>query len=337
MGRYKNSIISTLSSSNKKKIDESSDTDTLVEEDVSIRLPLSQKDLKSLNLKKTKKKTNKKLLKVPSFSTKNSTESEDSDNSSESSESEDSDSDSNTKKKVNKHNSCKKLCEGCISRDQKIKEMKALIKELTDNVKTTNGIDLKERKTLMSKMNFVEFTKDGKTWTPTTEIYCMWDMHPFKSIPIGIPHKYVKGKFKVFGCFCSFNCALAFLLKLDGYDVWHRYSLLHKLYRKIYGIDKVIKVADSIMTIVKWGGHKTIEEYRRDNLICEKESRIIIPPMSSIVPLIEYDYDDDNKINSANVALAKTNKRVRLKRRKPLTNQTGLLKCMGLKIKSKTV
>lgn len=44
-----------------------------------------------------------------------------------------------------------------------------------------------------------------------TNILCGWCRHSFESRPIGIPIKKIKDIYWMEGCFCSFNCCLAFL------------------------------------------------------------------------------------------------------------------------------
>ena len=226
MGRRKNPR--TVS---KKKVGKSrdDDADTIVDENenVSIRLPLKQKDIEKLGFKKEKRSENKKLIKVSMFAkeddikkkqdkeseSESSSESESTIETESESESE-SESEPESKAKPKKKNEAvhnDKTCQGCISRDEKIKEMKVLIKELTENVKLTNGIDSRERKSILSHMNFIE---GKKKWQPKTGIGCLWDGHPFKSVPCPMPLRFYKNKYQVYGCFCSFNCSLAFIINL---------------------------------------------------------------------------------------------------------------------------
>ena len=38
----------------------------------------------------------------------------------------------------------------------------------------------------------------------------------------------------VFGCFCSYNCAAAYNLNMNDYNIWNRYSLLKKMYEPFF-------------------------------------------------------------------------------------------------------
>jgi hypothetical protein len=340
-------------------------------ENASIRLPLKQKDIIKLKLNKDEKDSKvKKLINIPMFGKKKNITKSDSESESElsdsDSESNSSESDEPVRKKIigkgkitglNKNMSAKKKsiklsenesdsssenekhskksCQSCKKKDKKIKELKIMIKELSENVKVTNNIDNKEKTAVLSKLNIMNVIDGKKITLENNDYKCLNCSHEFNGIPCVIPEKYYKNKFYVFGWFCSFNCAAAEIFKMGGHNMWGRYSNLHLFYKKIYGKYTEIKPADKILTLKGFGGKKNIEEYRKDALILDKESRITFPPMITIIPTIENDYTEtDNKISNANISLAKATKKPRLKRNKPLP-QTGLVKSMGLKLKKK--
>src|SRR5690349_6873648 len=43
-----------------------------------------------------------------------------------------------------------------------------------------------------------------------TKMHCWWCDHQFNNYPCFIPTKYYKKTYYVYGCFCSFNCAMAY-------------------------------------------------------------------------------------------------------------------------------
>lgn len=307
-----------MSNMGRKKTGKNKDNSEPVDdtEDVTIKLPLKEEDLKKFGLKKDTG-SDKKLIKLQIDS-----EGESSDDSESASSDDD-----NERKLIKKTPTVKKkpagACAGCFARDVKIKEMNTVIKELTENVKKTNGITNQSRTAIPTNLNIVDL--DGKKWKTKTTLKCRWCMHGFKTIPIGIPDKYYKDTFYVFNIYCSFNCMIAHIDDLKGDKHLERISLAYKLYRIIHGDDvKYIKPADPIDVMIDWGGTKTIDEYRKDNLVLEKKSRIILPPVKSIIPVIENDPDTDMSIKDANVSLTNVNKRIRLKRTKSLVKNTGL-------------
>ena len=81
---------------------------------------------------------------------------------------------------------------------------------------------------------------------------CFFCTGEFDNVPIYIP-KYELNKFYyVYGCFCSPECACAFLMNERNIDTttrFERYHLLNFLYCKIYNYTKNIKPAPITITI----------------------------------------------------------------------------------------
>ena len=119
-------------------------------------------------------------------------------------------------------------------------------------------------------------------------IACYWCCHNFNSIPIGIPIKYVKDTFYLWGCFCSFNCAAAYIFNEKMYDKWEKYSLLHLLYNKLTNNNcSKIKLAPSRHLLQMFGGKMNIEDFRNASLQLNKYYNIITTPLISIIPQME--------------------------------------------------
>lgn len=121
---------------------------------------------------------------------------------------------------------------------------------------------------------------------PKIDIACWWDTCLFDGEPYFIPERYYDKKFYVFGCFCSINCAAAYNLNMCDYKVTDRHSLLKWMYNippsyEIYIPNHPVPILD------KFGGSLTIENYRKNNYLHEKEYRILIPPMVAIISHIE--------------------------------------------------
>lgn len=98
-----------------------------------------------------------------------------------------------------------------------------------------------------------------------TESNCFWCTCSFENPPIHIPKHIIKGVYHVYGCFCSPECATAFLFdeNIDNATRFERYSLLCSLYTKIFKYDKNIKPAPNpYYTLDKFCGNLSIMEYR---------------------------------------------------------------------------
>ena len=219
---------------------------------------------------------------------------------------------------------------------QKIKNQEKLISGLQKEVSEykslfseniTNGIN--SRKVSKMNLNLIE-TNTGKSLVAEqTNIACWWCTHNFDTMPCFIPEKIINETYYVFGCFCSYNCAASYNLKMEDSYVWNRYSLLKKLYSLIYKTDNDISLAPPREVFSKFGGLLSYEEYKKNNKKCMKEYRFIMPPMTSIVPLIEEGCVDSTKVN---VSLADLNKKNILRRNKPLPGvKNTLFETLGIK------
>ena len=126
--------------------------------------------------------------------------------------------------------------------------------------------------------------------------HCTYD---FDNSPIYIPKFEVEGKYHVYGCFCSPECACAFLMNeknLDSSSKFERYQLLNYLYCKIYDYKKNIKPAPNpYYTLEKYFGNLTIQEYRQ-LLKNERLLLVIDKPLSRNLP--ELHEDNDNHLIS---------------------------------------
>ncbi|QKF93947.1 putative transcription factor [Fadolivirus algeromassiliense] len=219
---------------------------------------------------------------------------------------------------------------------QKVREQEKIIKSLEKEVNeyktlisdnSANGINNRK----VTKMN-IELINihDGKALvTEKTDIACWWCTYNFDSMPCFIPEKYFDKKYFVFGCFCSFNCAAAYNLKMEDAYVWNRYGLLKKLYNDIYNTNEEFTIAPPREVFQKFGGPLSHDDYRKNCKKCNKEYRFIMPPMTSIVPLIEEGQADKTKVN---ISLADLNKKMSIKRTKPLPNvRSTLFETLGIK------
>lgn len=121
----------------------------------------------------------------------------------------------------------------------------------------------------------------------------------FDNYPIYIPKYYLNNMYYVYGCFCSPECAAAFLMNdksIDNCTRFERYYLLNYLYCKIYNYSKNIKPAPSpFYTLDKFMGNLSIQEYRK-LLTCERMLLVIEKPLIKSYPEL-FEESDNYLIN----------------------------------------
>jgi len=197
-----------------------------------------------------------------------------------------------------------------------------------------------------SSLKVVELLKDfemkskASEWPVTTSIACYWCCHKFNTVPFGIPVKFYKEKFHVFGCFCSLECAAAYNFNFaeSQDETWERYNLINLLSRKLGHVNRV-KPAPNRLALKMFGGHMEIEDFRRFT-VTQKVLNVNFPPMMTLTQQIEelnecdvsseYRYIplDHERIN-------KYKEKLTLRRTKPVTEFKHTLDhMMNLKIQS---
>lgn len=130
-----------------------------------------------------------------------------------------------------------------------------------------------------------------------TESNCFWCTYSFENPPIHIPKHIIKDVYHVYGCFCSPECATAFLFdeNIDNSTRFERYSLLCSLYTKIFKYDKNIKPAPNpYYTLDKYCGNLSIIEYR-ELFNSNRLLFVISKPVTRELP--ELDIVDSNIFN----------------------------------------
>lgn len=127
--------------------------------------------------------------------------------------------------------------------------------------------------------------KNMNEWPQKTNLRCWYCSLYFNTMPIKIPYKYDENTdlFHVYGCFCSFNCAM----KKNEIETSNLHkdkinSLLHLLYKRMYGEVKYINPSPDKELLKEYGGNLTKEEYKNiiDNNI--ESSKILLPPIVDI-------------------------------------------------------
>ena len=134
---------------------------------------------------------------------------------------------------------------------------------------------------------------------------CFWCTYEFDNPPVYIPKHFIKESYHVYGCFCSPECATAYLMEenIDSSSKFERYHLINHIYSKIYDYKKNVKPAPNpYYMLEKYYGNLSIQEYRA-LLRNERLFLIVDKPLTRILPELHEDNDDfiiNNKIIPSN-------------------------------------
>ena len=122
---------------------------------------------------------------------------------------------------------------------------------------------------------------------------CFWCTYSFDNLPIYIPKYEIDNVYHSYGCFCSPECATAYLFKedIDSSKKFERYSLLNNIYCKIYNYNVNIKPAPNpYYTLNKYFGNLTIQEYRK----LLKNERVLLVVDKPIITFLPELYEDNS-------------------------------------------
>jgi len=208
-------------------------------------------------------------------------------------------------------------CSNCINYQTQIKQLEEQINNLKNGI-IFNSANF-NKKIYESKINL--YNKLLNKYEEQTNIACWWCCHSFNNIPLGIPEYINKNDFILSGCFCSFNCMMAYNIDLNDYKIWDRQSNIYQMKNKIDPSNKIsIHPAPPRQTLIMFGGPLDINKYRESFFIINKEFRYLVPPMISIIGTIE----EDNR-NTTNYSQNNKNNHNLLRRTKPLSNKGNKL------------
>ena len=239
-----------------------------------------------------------------------------------------SNSNSNSNSKSNSNSNVKTDFFEANNNEQKELEQNKVIM-LQDLIQTkTNNYQILHNKNFILNSPF----QQKKEWPKSTNIYCYWDSHPFTCTPVSIPTKFVNNKYHLFGCFCSLECAAAYIFK-NYSNKYELYSLLHSFYQQ----KTKIKIASPKLSLNIFGGVLDINQFRKLNKNTSFIHKITIPPFISILPhqkeiKCKQNYKELSYIPINQEKLEKANESLRLKRTKPVLTSNTLEKCMNLKV-----
>jgi len=161
---------------------------------------------------------------------------------------------------------------------------------------------------------------------------CWHCVHPFDTMPVYLPVNYSQGIFRVKGCFCSFNCVMAYGLNDRKYYNDTK-SLTRLMYKMITGKSDYfdIKPAPSRYALALFGGILSIEEFRESFHSLNKYN-VTEFPIINIIQQIEQIQITTVKGTtpppSASIVTFQPEKKLRLQRTKKKEN-TGFNALLG--------
>ena len=142
---------------------------------------------------------------------------------------------------------------------------------------------------------------------------CFWDTCDFDTPPVYIPKCIApNGGYNVYGCFCSPECALAYLMN-EGVDTsvkFERCQILNSMYGKLLNYEKSIKPAPNPQYILnKFYGNLSIQEYRK-LFKSEQIVYVVNKPLTHILPEM---YEDNNDFLLNNKVIPNNNYKLKKK------------------------
>ena len=151
---------------------------------------------------------------------------------------------------------------------------------------------------------------------------CFWCTYEFHNPPIFIPKREKNDGYEVYGCFCTPECGVAYLMNeiIDSSIKFERYQLLNHIYGKIYNYSKNIKPApDPHYILDKFYGTLSIKEYR-DMFKTDQLLIVVDKPLTHVFPEL-YEDNSDFILNQRTIP---SNSTFKLKRKGANTKKTSV-------------
>jgi len=216
------------------------------------------------------------------------------------------------------------VCHKCTKYERTINTLKQKL----EKYEKKDQVD-KHTKLYHNDITFIDYKSGNKMVLKKTSNKCLWDGYSFTNIPFPLPEVHHNNAYHVNGCFCSINCALAYnLFVLKDSKIYQRKSLAIKLYRELLDIppseDITVREAAPREILEDYGGHISIEQFRKNFHLLNKEYITYIPPMKPLSTIIE----EQNNNPDAN----SNDKQYVLKRSKPLAKKRSIVSSMNLNI-----
>jgi hypothetical protein len=184
---------------------------------------------------------------------------------------------------------CQYLTERCNALHQKLQEV--------SNIKNI-------QESLASKIhdcNLEIVDSDICKWKESTDLWCWWCSHSFTNTPFGLPIKFENNKYSIQGCFCSLNCAKAYNSKENNYRTTEVNSLIEDFRRELFGVNSYpVTIAPPRQALKVYGGFLTIQEFRKEFYILNKNIIHLSPNIASVKNFFEEEYHDKVIRSSSN-------------------------------------
>lgn len=190
-----------------------------------------------------------------------------------------------------------------------VKRLKTSLAESRASAYAENGsVCIKNQKSRVVDLKLININKNNELIiVDKTNVACWWCSYNFDTLPCFIPDRYFNNTYYVFGCFCTYSCAMAYNINMNDSRNSTRTSLIKKLYLEIFGNTENMPVAPERELLEKFGGPLTIQQFRDSALLCKKEYKMQIPPL---IPLLS-SIDETNKDNKQ--VLQKPSKKINIK------------------------
>jgi hypothetical protein len=180
-------------------------------------------------------------------------------------------------------------CTDCTKLKDKIRKME----KQAHNLLSKYYLPDDHRKANYSNVKMVGMDGDKMKIKSKTKFVCFYEGEHFDNVPGLLVEDMRNGVYQIRNdeCFCSPNCALAYNLYMikDGYTQ-RRHILTTNFYREVFQIDIgkpfEIRLAPPLKKRKNRGGDMTIEEFRKDSMIVNKEYLVYYPPSAPIDPIL---------------------------------------------------
>lgn len=182
-----------------------------------------------------------------------------------------------------------------------------IIKHNEVEKKEDNNDSVNDKKNIYDKLS--ELEKNLHSNDINNKSNCFWCTCSFDTPTIYIPSIKMNEQYKVYGCFCSPECATSYLFNESIVETikYERYQMLNYLYGKIYDYKEIIKMSPSpFYTLDKFYGNLTIQEYRKllkyDRLLLFTEK-----PLTKIYPELHEDSSNFEPLYNNKMIMRKPN------------------------------
>ena len=155
---------------------------------------------------------------------------------------------------------------------------------------------------------------------------CFWCTYEFDNPAVFIPKHFIANTYHVYGCFCSPECGVAYLMDetIDSSTKFERYQFMNNIYGKAFNYEKNIKPAPNPHYMLeRYCGILSSQEYR-SLLRNERLFLIVDKPLTRILPELHEDNDDfilNTKIIPSNYQMKKKQQPVKKGTKNSIVNE----------------